>query len=249
MPYLRSAGYHFQPRFDFRHTGLGHTLRLAKWVLGYVLVTQLALIVVNKVATAATIQQGGGGGLAAYGYAYAIWILPHSLITVSLATAMLPSASRLAAAGDLPGVADETTRTMRLALSVLVPTSVAFVVLGLPIARLIFGFGTGCRGLAVHRLRVDGARLGLVPFTLQYVCLRAFYALENTRTPFLIQIVYRRRERDHRGRRRGRAGLRAAGGRRAGRWATPWRTCWGRGSPSGGCRRRCPPWPCGPSSP
>jgi putative peptidoglycan lipid II flippase len=142
VPYLRSSGYQFQPRFDFRHTGLGHTLRLAKWVLGYVLVTQLALIVVNKVATAATLR-GDGGGIAAYGYAYAIWILPHSLITVSLATAMLPSASRLAAAGDLRGVAEETTRTMRLALSVLVPTSVAFVVLGLPIARLIFGFGAG----------------------------------------------------------------------------------------------------------
>jgi putative peptidoglycan lipid II flippase len=189
VPYLRSSGYHFQPRFDFRHTGLGHTLRLAKWVLGYVLVTQLALIVVNKVATAATIQQGGGGGLAAYGYAYAIWILPHSLITVSLATAMLPSASRLAAAGDLTGVAAEATRTMRLALSVLVPTSVAFVVLGLPIARLVFGFGAGAEDWQFTGYALMALGIGLVPFTLQYVCLRAFYALENTRTPFLIQIV------------------------------------------------------------
>ena len=189
VPYLRSSGYHFQPRFDFRHTGLGHTLRLAKWVLGYVLVTQLALIVVNKVATAATISQGGGGGLAAYGYAYAIWILPHSLITVSLATAMLPSASRLAAAGDLTGVADEATRTMRLALSVLVPTSVAFVVLGLPIARLIFGFGAGAEDWQYTGYALMALGIGLVPFTLQYVCLRAFYALENTRTPFLLQVL------------------------------------------------------------
>jgi putative peptidoglycan lipid II flippase len=189
VPYLRSSGYHFQPRFDFRHTGLGHTLRLAKWVLGYVLVTQLALIVVNKGATAATISQGGGGGLAAYGYAYAIWILPHSLITVSLATAMLPSASRLAAAGDLTGVADEATRTMRLALSVLVPTSVAFVVLGLPIARLIFGFGAGAEDWQYTGYALMALGIGLVPFTLQYVCLRAFYALENTRTPFLLQVL------------------------------------------------------------
>ncbi len=189
VPYLRSSGFHFQPRFDFRHTGLGHTLRLAKWVLGYVLVTQLALIVVNKIATAATISQQGGGGLAAYGYAYAIWILPHSLITVSLATAMLPSASRLAAAGDLEGVAAEATRTMRLALSVLVPTSVAFVVLGLPVARLIFGFGAGAEDWQYTGYALMALGLGLVPFTLQYVCLRAFYALENTKTPFLIQIV------------------------------------------------------------
>ena len=188
VPYLRAVGFRFQPRFDFKGTGLGHTVRLAKWVLGYVLVTQLALVVINKVATAATVREGGGG-LAAYGYAYAIWILPHSLITVSLATAMLPSASRLAASGDLTGVAEETTRTMRLALSVLVPTSVAFVVLGLPMAQLVFGFGQGADDWQFTGYALMALGIGLVPFTLQYVCLRAFYALENTRTPFLIQIV------------------------------------------------------------
>ena len=62
MPFLRSSGYHFRPRFDFRHTGLGKTLRLAKWTLGFVLVTQLALIVVNKVATAATVQRAAAAG-------------------------------------------------------------------------------------------------------------------------------------------------------------------------------------------
>lgn len=188
VPYLRAVGFRFQPRFDFRHTGLGHTARLAKWVLGYVLVTQLALVVVNKVATAATIREPGGG-LAAYGNAYAIWILPHSLITVSLATAMLPSASRLAAAGDLTGVAEETTRTMRLALSVLVPTAVAFVALGLPVAQLAFGFGKGANDWQFTGYALMALGIGLVPFTLQYVCLRAFYALEDTRTPFLIQVV------------------------------------------------------------
>ena len=142
VPYLRAVGYRFHPRFDFRHTGLGHTVRLAKWTLGFVLVTQAALVVVNKVATAATID-GAGGGLATYNNAWVIWILPHSLITVSLATAMLPSASRLAAAGDLTGVADETTRTMRLAITALLPTAVAFAVLAVPITRLIFGFGPG----------------------------------------------------------------------------------------------------------
>ncbi|HEU5484994.1 MAG TPA: murein biosynthesis integral membrane protein MurJ, partial [Microlunatus sp.] len=188
VPYLRAVGFRFQPRFDFKGTGLGHTVRLAKWVLGYVLVTQLALVVVNKVATAATIQ-GGGGGLTAYGNAYAIWMLPHSLITVSLATAMLPSASRLAAAGDLQGVAEETSRTMRLALAVLVPTSVAFVVLGLPITRLVFGFGAGAEDSQYVGYALMALGIGLVPFTCQYVCLRAFYALENTKTPFAIQVV------------------------------------------------------------
>ena len=80
---------------------------------------------INKVATAATVD-GEGGGLAAYSYAYAVFIVPHSLITVSLATAMLPSASRLAHAGDLGGVAAEVGRTWRLALTALLPAAIAF---------------------------------------------------------------------------------------------------------------------------
>ena len=131
------------PRFDFRGTGLGQTVRLAKWALGFVLVNQAGLVVINKVASAATVE-GSGGGVAAYTYAYALWIIPHSLITVSLATAMLPSASRLALAGDLPGVAAaEVTRTLRLALTALLPAAVGLLIFGVPIARLVFGFGTG----------------------------------------------------------------------------------------------------------
>ena len=227
VPYLRSSGYHFQPRFDFRHTGLGQTLRLAKWVLGYVLVTQLALVVVNKLATAATIRSGGGGGLAAYGYAYAIWILPHSLITVSLATAMLPSASRLAAAGDLTGVADEATRTMRLALSVLVPTSVAFVVLGLPDRPADLRLRPRGRRLAVHRLRPDGARrrAGPVhpPVRLPARLLRAGEHQDALPHPDR----HRRRQRGPRRRRSSWRWTRRRWSPPALAWATRWRTCIG----------------------
>src|ERR687897_524128 len=42
LPFLRAVGYRFRPRWDFRHTGLGKTFRLAKWTLGFVLVHQAA---------------------------------------------------------------------------------------------------------------------------------------------------------------------------------------------------------------
>lgn len=188
VPFLRRAGYRFRPRFDFRHTGLGKTFGLAKWTLGYVLVTQLALVVVSKLATGATVR-GEGAGLLVYSNAYAVWILPHSLITLSLATAMLPAASAMAAAGDVDGVARETMRSLRLALTALLPASVAFVTLGLPIARVLFGFGRGGEDVTYVGWALMALGVGLVPFTIQYVCLRAFYALEDTRTPFFLQVV------------------------------------------------------------
>jgi putative peptidoglycan lipid II flippase len=59
IPFLRASGYRYRPRFDFKHTGLGKTFRLAKWTLGFVLVTQAALVVVSKLASSATV--GGRG--------------------------------------------------------------------------------------------------------------------------------------------------------------------------------------------
>ena len=188
IPFLRASGYHFRPRFDFKNTGLGKTFRLAKWTLGFVLVTQAALVVVSKLASGATVG-GEGAGLTAYSNAWAVWILPHSLITVSLATAMLPTASRLAAAGDRPGVAAETMRAIRLAVTALLPASVAFLVLGLPLAHLVFGFGQGAKDASYVGGALMALAIGLVPFTMQYVCLRAFYALEDTRTTFFLQCL------------------------------------------------------------
>ena len=188
IPFLRASGYRFRPRFDFKNTGLGKTLRLAKWTLGFVVVTQAALVVVSKLASGATVG-GEGAGLTAYSNAWAVWILPHSLITVSLATAMLPTASRLAAAGDRPGVAAETMRAIRLAVTALLPASVAFLVLGLPLAHLVFGFGQGAKDASYVGGALMALAIGLVPFTVQYVCLRAFYALEDTRTTFFLQCL------------------------------------------------------------
>ncbi len=188
IPFLRASGYHFRPRFDFKNTGLGKTFRLAKWTLAFVLVTQAAFVVVSKLASGATVG-GEGAGLTAYSNAYAVWILPHSLITVSLATAMLPAASRLAAAGDRPGVAAETMRAIRLAMTALLPASVAFLVLGLPFAHLAFGFGQGAKDASYVGGALIALAIGLVPFTVQYICLRSFYALEDTRTTFFLQCL------------------------------------------------------------
>ncbi len=191
IPSMRATGLRFRPRFDLKGQGLGETFHLAKWMLGYVLLTTLVQLVVSKLASGAVVAQAGvpGAGLTAYNTAYLVWILPHSLLTVSLATAMLPSASRLAAAHDLPGVAAETLRTMRLALTFLVPAAVAFAVLGLPFARLAFGHGANADTWSFIGITLIAFAFGLVPFTMQYVYLRGFYALEDTRTPFFLQVA------------------------------------------------------------
>lgn len=186
MPYLRKVGFKYRPRFDWRGVGLGHTLHLTKWTLGFVAVNQVVLMVVQRLATSAT-AEGSGGGVTVYNNAHLMWILPHSLVTVSLVTAMLPSASRFAATGDLDGVAQEARKTLRLSLIALVPATVAFLALAGPMSVLLFGHGQGSRDAVLVAWALMAFATGLIPYTMQAVYLRTFYALEDTRTPFFLQ--------------------------------------------------------------
>ena len=183
IPFMRKVGFSYRPRFDLRHTGLGKTFHLAKWTLGFVAVNQLALVVVTNLATSAT-AGGSGAGVTTYNYANLLWVLPHSLITVGLATAILPSLSRMVASGELPDAAREFTKAVRLAVAALVPVALVFLTLGVPIGEMAFRKG----GTLVGWTLVFFA-IGLVPFSVQYLILRGYYAFEDTRSTFLIQLV------------------------------------------------------------
>ena len=189
LPYMKRTGYTFRMRFDLKGTGLGRTARIAKWTIYYVVVSQLTLILITRLATSATAGTTNGAGATVYSSAEMLWLLPHSLITVSLATAMLSSASRLAAAGNLDGVAQETTKTIRFAVVLLVPASVGLVALAAPAARLLFGHGAGASGAGFIATTLIAFAIGLVPYTVQFICTRTYYALEDTRTAFLLQFV------------------------------------------------------------
>lgn len=193
IPAMRATGFRYRPRWDLKGQGLGETFHLAKWMLGYVLLTMLVQTVVTRLATNATgslgAAPGEAAGLTAYQTAYTVWILPHSLFTVSLATAMLPSASRLAAAHDLAGVAAETMRTLRLATTFVVLAAFGFLSLALPFARLAFGHGSNATAWVFIGWTLVAFAFGLVPYTIQYLYLRGYYALEDTRTPFHLQLA------------------------------------------------------------
>lgn len=187
LPFMKRTGFTFRFRFDLRGAGLGRTAHLAKWTIYYVIVSQLTLIVVQRLASSAT-PGGQGAGMTVYSSAEMLWLLPHSLITVSLATAMLSSASRLAAEDDLAGVAAETLKTIKFAVLVLVPASVLLVAFAHPLARVLLGYGAGAQGAAYIGTTLIAFSIGLVPYTIQFVCNRTYYALEDTRGAFLLQL-------------------------------------------------------------
>ena len=190
LPVLRARGFAWRPRFDFRGAGLGKAGELAKWTLLFVLVNQLAYLVVVRLATGAgkeaALAHQTAADYVAYANGYLVLMLPHSIITVSVVTALLPRMSAAASDGRLSDLRDDLSTGWRLTAVVLVPASVAMLVLGSDLTTVLFGgAGTADARFAGHV--VQAFALGLLPFSAQYLALRAFYAQEDTRTPFLMQ--------------------------------------------------------------
>ena len=194
VPYLRAAGFTFRPRFDFRDAGLGHTLRLGLWTVLFVVVNQLAYTVVVNLASGGTAQVACGAadpgtGYTVYSQSFLIVMVPHSVITVSLATAILPRLSEHAAAADLPALARSLMGALRTALAVILPFAALLAVIAPDVANLVFNHGAGRSGYELYVPTMVLFGVGLVFFTTHYLMLRGFYALELTRTVFFIQCV------------------------------------------------------------
>jgi putative peptidoglycan lipid II flippase len=194
LPYLRQTGYRYRPRFDFRGTGLGHTFRLGVWTVAFVVINQIAYTVVVRLASSGTAQAGQAGAEGAQGTGYTIYSgafllanVPHAIVTVSLATALLPRLSRMAADADMGGLAQQVAGTTRTALALILPFALLLPAIALPLADIVFGYGAASTTYEDFATTLIAFAPGLVLFTVHYLMLRGFYAMEQTRTVFLVQ--------------------------------------------------------------
>ncbi|MEU3713126.1 murein biosynthesis integral membrane protein MurJ [Streptomyces catenulae] len=190
IPYLRDADFTFRLRFDWRGHGLGKAAKLAKWTVLFVLANQAGVLVVTQLSTWAGNTADGQGhpgtGFISYASAQLIWNMPQAIITVSVMAALLPRLARSAADGDTGAVRDDMSQGLRTSAVAIVPISFGFLALGVPLCTLVYG-SSGAGVPMGYMLMAFG--IGLIPFSVQYVILRAFYAYEDTRTPFYNTVI------------------------------------------------------------
>lgn len=186
LPALRRVRFRLRIHLDLRGVGLMRAARLAGWAFLYVLVNQISYLVIVRLANASSYL----GTYSIYTYAYTLVLLPYAVIAVSVITALLPQMSRSAEEGRLEGVGRDLAGGLKVSAVVLVPSSLAGIALGPLIGVLLFAHRTlslATGGLAGATLAAFA--VGLVPFSAFQLQLRAFYALKDTRTPALANIV------------------------------------------------------------
>jgi putative peptidoglycan lipid II flippase len=189
VPALRRVGFRWKWRFDFGRLGLGQIGRTSAWMLVYVIATQIGLTVILKLSQSAASHTKGVPGPAIFNNAFLIFMMAHGIVAVSILTALMPRMARSAAEGRFSDLAGNLSMGTRLSAVVLIPVTAAYIVLGRPLAVVLFQWGKYSHQEALQTGTVIAvAAIGLVPYAITQMQLFAFYAMPDTRTPALVNL-------------------------------------------------------------
>lgn len=190
IPLIR-MGFKYKPQWGLRGIGLRSMGPVAAWSLGVTGVQELANIINTRITNGAPFAGNdlyGIAGNGSYQNAFTLYILPYSLIAVSISTAIFPKISRAVAADDLGKARNALSETLRnigilmmffTAVYVVMPTTIIIALLpsvGLHEARLIAG-------------PMIMLAIGLPLVSAYLLIQRTFYAFEDGMRPFLFQVV------------------------------------------------------------
>lgn len=183
LPFLRGLG-RYRATLSASHPSLKKLARLSVFVIGYVITNQVGYLVVQWLANEQT------GGYTAYVNAFTFFMLPHGLFAVSVITALLPGMSQHAVNERWDDFVERLSIGVRTTILLVLPAAIGYFVLGDPVVRFLLERGVMTR--VSTELIADVLRmfvLGLVPFSIFQLFLRAFYALQDSKTPFQINLV------------------------------------------------------------
>nr|WP_304304742.1 murein biosynthesis integral membrane protein MurJ [Bifidobacterium catenulatum] len=192
---LTKIGLKYRPQFGLRGIGLRSMGPVAAWSVGIVVIDQLANIVITRTSTNAPMlaQQQFGinpldvAGNASYQNAYTIYMLPYSLIAVSLATAIFPKISRAVADHNIAEARIDLSQALRNMGVIMCYFSVAFVVMPVPIILALLPSVS-----VKEAILMAGPLIALgvgLPFASAYLIIqRTFYAFEDGKSPFIFML-------------------------------------------------------------
>ncbi len=184
IPVVKRSGIKIRPKWGV--AGLGKSFSLAGWTLLYVLISQIGYLITVNVATTAAVDSAKAGittgvGFTPFKNAYLIMLLPYSIVTISIVTALLPHMSKLAINKKIEDVKEQILRAIKTVAVLTIPSSVAFLLFGPLITEVLF-FGIDKNDGIYIGYVLSALSLGLVAFSINLVLIRGFNAFEDTRT-------------------------------------------------------------------
>jgi putative peptidoglycan lipid II flippase len=151
----------------------------------------VAVVQLNFLVNTILASNMAEGSLSSLMYAFALMIMPLAIIGQAIAVAALPTFSAQVARGEMKEMRSALGTTLRAVVFLALPASVGLVVFRVPIIQMLLesqAFGANSTNMVAWALLWFGA--GLLGHSVLEIVVRAFYAMQDTRTPVLIGATF-----------------------------------------------------------
>jgi len=185
IPATKPLGIRYRPVLNLRHHSIRKLLQLGIPLFLYLAIGNASLLVERTLASHVST-----GAIAVLSYALRLFMVPVSFIAVPLATVVYPQFAREAASQDYGSLRSHLLKIFRITVFIFSPITVLMVLNALPITRLLYEHGKFRPedSLATsHVLAVFGT--AIIPYAISVIGLRCYFALKDTVTPMLAELV------------------------------------------------------------
>ncbi len=179
-PAIRRSGVRLHFKLRLKHPAVRRAIRLSGWTFGYVIANLIAVVIISILAKPST------GDPARYTTAFQFFQLPHALLAVSIMVTFEPLLGRADSRGDRREFNSQLLLGFRLIGLLIIPAAVGYLALPKGLDARTFT-ATGELGTALGLSSIIAAfAIGLPGFSTYLYALRGFYAMKNTKIPFVI---------------------------------------------------------------
>ncbi|PST48496.1 lipid II flippase MurJ [Bifidobacterium callitrichos] len=190
VPLVRT-GIRYRPQWGVSGIGLKSMGPVAAWSMGVMGLQEITNIINARISNGAPFAGGdlyGIAGNGSYQNAFTLYILPYSLIAVSVATAIFPKISRAVADRNIDEARADLSGALRNVTVMMMYFAMAIIVMPVPITIALLP------SVSVPEAQlIAGPMIALsfgLPFTSAYLLIqRTFYAFEDGKHPFLFQLM------------------------------------------------------------
>ena len=185
LPLAIHLGFTYRPVIDLTHPGVRAMFRLMPPRTLAISVSQLELSAMVYFATALS-----AGSLTVLQIAQQLMVAPIRLFSIPIGQASLPFLAKTTAPDQLDQFKATFLTSLRQILYLAFPATMLLVILRIPLVRIVYG----TKAFPWATTLVTGKTLAVLSLSLfaqaaTHILVRAFYALHNTKTPFLIALT------------------------------------------------------------
>lgn len=181
LPFMYKQEYRYKFKLNIKDKFIKSMAIIALPVIIGTSVNQINTLVDRTLASTLAV-----GGISALNYANKLNGFIQGIFVMSIATVLYPTISKMAAEDNMDGLKKSVSEAITSISLLVMPATIGSIIFSGPVVSLLFGrgaFDTSAINMTSSALLFYS--IGMIGFGLREVLSRAFYSLQDTKTPMI----------------------------------------------------------------